>query len=174
MNTQQTNAWEHAEGVNFVDVERDWVAGRIYPEFRWRPYDDFSPYHPLPVPLSEARVAFVTTAGAHLASQEPFDIASKAGDPSWRAFPSPTALSDLQLTHTGYDTRRAAQDKNVVLPLDHLREAEQAGRIGALAPTIYSCMGYVAETDALIDDTAPAIAARLRDEQVDLVLLAPT
>lgn len=174
MNTQQTNASEHEEGVNFVEVERDWVVGRIYPDFRWRAYDDFSPYHPLRVPLSEARVAFVTTAGAHLASQEPFDIEAKAGDPSYRAFPSATSLSELQLTHTGYDTRRAAQDKNVVLPLDHLREAERAGRIGELAPTIYSCMGYVAETDPLIDETAPAIAARLRDERVDLVLLAPT
>lgn len=172
MDTQRSGSLE--EGVNFVDVEREWVAGRIYADFRWRAYDDFSPYHPLRVPLSQARVAFVTTAGAHLASQEPFDIAVKAGDPSYRTFPSTTPLDDLQLTHTGYDTRRAADDPNVVLPLDHLREADRAGRIGELAPTVYSCMGYVADTEPLLDVSAPEIAARLCDERVDLVLLAPT
>ncbi len=172
MDLQRTTALE--EGVNFVDVERDWVVGRIYADFRWRPYDDFSPYNPLRVPLSQARVAIVTTAGAHLADQEPFDIDSKSGDPSYRAFPSTTPLSDIQLTHTGYDTRRAALDPNVVLPLEHLRAAAQDGRIGELAPTVYSCMGYVAETDPFIDTSAPEMAARLVDEQVDLVLLAPT
>ena len=172
MNKQHSD--EAEDGVNFVDIERDWVAGRIYPDFRWRPYDDFSPYHPLRVPLAKTRVAFVTTAGAHLTSQVPFDIDSKSGDPSYRAFPSTTPLDDVVLTHTGYDTRRAALDKNVVLPLDHLREAERAGRIGELAPTVYACMGYVADTDPLINDTALEIAARLCDERVDLVLLAPT
>ncbi len=172
MDGQRAAALE--EGVNFVDVERDWVVGRIYADFRWRPYDEFSPYNPLRVPLSRARVAIVTTAGAHLADQEPFDIDTKSGDPSYRAFPSATSLSDIQLTHTGYDTRRAALDPNVVLPLDHLHAAVQDGQIGELAPNVYSCMGYVADTDPFIQVSAPEIAARLADDQVDLVLLAPT
>ncbi|MCA1646180.1 MAG: glycine/betaine/sarcosine/D-proline family reductase selenoprotein B [Chloroflexi bacterium] len=162
------------QGVNFADVERDFVRARIYPEFSWRAYDSFSPLNPLRVPLQAARVAFVTTSGAHLADQAPFDIGAAAGDPSFRAFPSSTQLNEIQLSHRGYDTRRASADKNVVLPLDHLRAAAEEGRIGGLGPTVYSFMGYIADTEPLVQETAPAVAAGLVGDGANLVLLAPT
>ncbi len=163
-----------ADGVDFAALERDFVRARINPEFTWRAYDAFSPLNPLAVPLRSARVAFVTTAGAHLPDQDPFDLAAPAGDPSYRAFPVATPLAELALSHRGYDTRRAGADKNVVLPLDHLRAAAAAGRIGGLTPTVHSFMGYIADTAPLLGESAPAVAARLRDEGADLVLLAPT
>lgn len=161
-------------GVNFAEIELDFVRRRIFPEFRWRAADTFSPLNPLRVPLSEARVAFVTTAGAHLADQPPFDIRDPAGDPTYRAFPSTTPLTEIVLTHSGYDTRRASADKNVVLPLDHLRAFAGEGRIGSLAPAIYAFMGYIADTDPLVHVTAPEVAQRLHDDRVDLVLLVPS
>ncbi|HET8632075.1 MAG TPA: glycine/sarcosine/betaine reductase selenoprotein B family protein [Thermomicrobiales bacterium] len=162
------------DGVDFATLERDFVRARIYPDFAWRAYDAFSPLNRLAVPLAAARVAFVTTAGAHRPDQPPFDLAVAAGDPSYRAFPSTTPLAELVLSHRGYDTRRASADKNVVLPLDHLRAAAAASRIGSLAPTVYSFMGYIADTAPLLRESAPTVAARLRGEGADLVLLAPT
>ncbi len=161
-------------GVDFGRIERDHVRSRLYPAFDWLAFDGFTPYNSLRVPLAEASLAFVTTAGAHLPSQAPFDLKSTNGDPSYRAFPMETRLDDLVLTHSGYDTRRAREDKNVVLPLDHLRAAEAAGRVGSLSPTVYSCMGYVANVTPLMEETAPAIATRLAADGTDLVLLAPT
>jgi D-proline reductase (dithiol) PrdB len=169
-----TQGIETESGVDFGRIERDHVRSRLYPDFDWVAFDAFSPYNRLRVPLAEARVAFVTTAGAHLPDQAPFDRQEKAGDPSYRAFPSGTPLEDLVLTHSGYDTRQATADKNVVLPLDHLRAAEADGRIGRLAPTVYSCMGYVADVVPFMEETAPTIASRLAADAVDLVLLAPT
>ena len=163
-----------ARGANFAQIERDHVRERVYAPFDWHPFDRFSPCTPLRVPLSEARVAFVTTAGVHLADQPPFDVDSDAGDPSWRAIPVETPLADVVLSHGGYDTRRASEDKNVVLPLDHLRALRDEGRIGALAPSVYSFMGYAADTERLLRHEAPAVAARLLEDRADLVLLAPT
>ncbi len=161
-------------GANFAQIERDHVRTRVYAPFEWHPFDRFSPYTPLGVPVSDARVAFVTTAGVHLAAQPAFDTGADAGDPSWRAIPVETSLTDLALSHGGYDTRRASADKNVVLPLDHLRALRDEGRIGSLSPAVYSFMGYIADTDRLLRDEAPAVAARLMADRVDLVLLAPT
>ncbi len=161
-------------GVNFAAIERDHVRARLYPDFEWQAFDAFSRLNPLSVPLSEARVAFVTTSGAHMAEQEPFDRDAAAGDPSYRTFPSATSLADLVLTHSGYDTRQASADKNVVLPLDHLRVLAAEGRIGGLAPTVFSFMGYVAEATPLIEESAPAAARQLITDRADLVLLAPT
>ncbi len=161
-------------GVNFAQIERDHVRARVYAPFDWYPFDRFSPYHPLRAPLREARVAFVTTAGAHLPHQPPFDMDADAGDPSWRAFSVETPLADLLLSHSGYDTRRASADKNAVLPLDHLRALRDAGRVGSLSQHVYSFMGYIADTNRLLREEAPAVAERLIAEHVDLVLLAPT
>jgi D-proline reductase (dithiol) PrdB len=164
----------HAIGANFAEIEQEFVCDRINPDFCWRPFDDFSPFNPLSVPLESARVAFVTTCGAHLESDRPFDLKSAAGDPSFREFPSTVQYEDLALTHRGYDTRRAKEDVNVVLPLDHLRAASADGRIGEIAPNVLSFMGFIADTDPLLNEIAPAVARRLLDDEVDLVLLAPT
>jgi len=161
-------------GANFAQIERDHVRARVYAPFDWHPFDTFSPYNPLRKPVTEARVAFVTTAGVHLPGQPPFNTDADDGDPSWRAIPVATPLANLVLSHGGYDTRRAGTDKNVVLPLDHLRALAAEGRIGSLAPDVYSFMGYVAATDRLRRQEAPAVARRLLGERVDLVLLAPT
>ena len=161
-------------GVNFADIEADFVQKKINPSFAWHPYDTFSPLNPLQVPLADARVVFVTTAGAHLPEQPPFDLETPDGDPSYREFPSSTPLQDLVLTHRGYNTRHASADKNVVLPLDHLRSAVDVGRIGSLASNVYSTMGFVADVKPLMENSATEIAEKLRMDGVDLVLLAPT
>lgn len=160
-------------GMNFAEFEKDFVRAKIYDRFDWLPFDSYSPLNLLRTPLSSARVAFVTTSGAHLPDQEPFDLKSPQGDPTYRSFPSTTPLDAIRLTHRGYDTRKAGEDKNVV-PLDHLRQAVDAGTVGELAPTVYSYMGYIADTAPLIDVTAPEVARRLREDGVDLILLAPT
>lgn len=163
----------NARGVNFAQIERDHVQ-RFYPPFEWHPFDTFSPYHPLQKSVDQARIAFITTAGVHLADQPPFDVDADDGDPTWRAIPVETPLADLVLSHGGYDTRRANADKNVVLPLDHLRDFANEGGIGSLSPEIYSFMGYIADTDRLLEREVHPIAARMRADEVDLVLLAPT
>lgn len=164
----------HADrGVNFAQIEREHVQ-RFYPPFDWHPFDTFSPYNPLRKPLDAARVAFVTTAGVHLAEQPPFDVGADDGDPTWRAIPVETPLKDLVLSHGGYDTERASADRNVVLPLDHLRALAAEGRIGALSPAVFSFMGYITDTDRLLSREVRPIAEQLVADEVDLVLLAPT
>ncbi|MGD9714608.1 MAG: glycine/sarcosine/betaine reductase selenoprotein B family protein, partial [Thermomicrobiales bacterium] len=162
-----------APGVDFARIEREHVASRIYPAFDWVPYDTFSPYNPMTVPLEHARVALVTTAGAHLHDQRPFATSAKEGDPSFRVLPADVDLTEIQLTHSGYDTQTAIQDVQVVLPLDHLRVLVRSGRIGGMTPSIYSTMGYVADTGPFIRETSLEITRLVSAERPDLVLLVP-
>ena len=57
---------------------------------------------------AEATVALVSSSGAHLHRDRPFDLYS---DASFRVIPGGAAPDDLQLTHRGYDRRDAAQLK---------------------------------------------------------------
>lgn len=47
------------------------------------------------------------------------------------------------------------------------------GRIGELTPQVYSFMGYVADPDPLLEQSAPAVARELVEDRADLVLLVP-
>lgn len=134
-----------------------------------------TPWTPLRKAPPECTVALVTTAGVHLASDAPFDMGDRRGDPSFREIPSDTPGNLLAVTHDYYDHRDADRDVNVVFPIDRLRELSAGGEIGRPAPVHYSFMGHVTgpHVPVLRDGTSREVARRLGEAAVDLVLLSP-
>jgi D-proline reductase (dithiol) PrdB len=133
-------------------------------------YERPSPRHPLEVSLGEARVALVSTAGAHLPEQLPFASGSE-GDPSYRELPA--GAEELRFSHVGYDVRRPRRDAGVVFPLGLLRALAAERVIGGVASRAYSFMGYVPDPRVLLEETGPAVARELVADAVDLALLVP-
>jgi len=133
------------------------------------------PWSPARIPLSEARIALLTSAGVHLTGDRPFDMANPEGDATFRVIPGDTPLRDLTITHDYYDHRAADRDLNCVFPLERLRELAAARRIGRVAPRHIGTMGHIlgAEERRLVTETAPAIARLLVEDGVDYVLAAP-
>ncbi len=78
-------------------------------------------------PLSECRLALVTTGGVHLPEQERFDIDDPLGDCSYREIP--TTARNLTWTHA-YHAPGRGDDLDSVFPLWTLRELEREGVIG--------------------------------------------
>jgi D-proline reductase (dithiol) PrdB len=133
------------------------------------------PWAPVTKPVRESVIALVTTAGVHLDSDPPFDMDDPEGDPSMRAIPSDVDPRRLTITHRYYDHSAADRDINVVLPLDRLRELVAEGGVGGIAPRMYGFMGHIdgRHLATLIEETAPALARRLRAEGADAVFLTP-
>lgn len=133
--------------------------------------NDDAPFRPLPRPLSECRLALVSTAGIHLRGDRPFS----GGDPSFRRIPAESRANDILQSHTSisFDRTPALQDLNVIFPVDRLRELAAHGTIGSVAPNFYSFMGAQRDTTRIERETAPEVAERLLTEQVDAVLLVP-
>ena len=77
------------------------------------------------------------------------------------------------MNHLHIDTTYAKRDLNVVLPLQRLAELVAAGEVGSMAPTHYSVMGYQLDATAQMTESAPAIAASMRAEDVTGAVLAP-
>ncbi len=125
----------------------------------------------LRVPLREATVGLITTGGLHLASQPPFDL---DGDHSYREIRLEALPGPYGVAHDKYDTRGALEDYNCIFPIDRLREAAAEGRIGRVAPMNYGFMGYIPDWQALVRDTAPEVARRMRDAGVDAVVVGTT
>ncbi len=133
------------------------------------------PWSPARIPLPEARIALVTSAGVHLKGDRPFDMTNPEGDASFRIIPGDAALRDLAITHDYYDHRPADRDLNCVLPLERLRESATARRIADVAPRHIGTMGHIVGTEErrLVAETAPAIARLLVEDGVDYVVAAP-
>ena len=133
---------------------------------------------PLTKPLSQCRVALISTAGLAMRSDEPFDQQGERdnpwwGDPSWRALPADAAAADVAIYHLHIDPAPARADLDVVLPATRLRELVDEGVVGEVAPRHYSIMGYSLDTTELVDGTAPELARALTEDEVDLALLVP-
>ncbi|KAA3657956.1 MAG: hypothetical protein DWQ04_26630 [Chloroflexi bacterium] len=137
-----------------------------------------TPWTPLKKPLSECRVALLSTAGIALKDDKPFDQEGERqnpwwGDPSLRTFPNTTTEKDVSIYHLHIDPSYAETDINCILPLQRLSEMVDVGEIGSSAPTHYSMMGYILQADELLTKTTPAIINQLKAEKVDVVLAVP-
>jgi D-proline reductase (dithiol) PrdB len=133
------------------------------------------PCTPLRKPLSEARIALVTSAGVHLADQESFDHSIKGGDTSFREIPNTVETQTLIENHrsSGFDHTGVEADRNLAFPLDRFRELEANGVIGELNHRHFSFMGSIVMPRKLIDDTSVQVAQSLRADKVDVVFLTP-
>ena len=147
----------------FITAYEPWESGEAIP---WTPPTK---------PLSDCKLAVVTTSGVHHGAQEPFDMQDSDGDPSFRAIDGTTIGSNYKITHDYYDHSDAEKDLNIILPLDRLQELQQEGVIGSLSDTHYSFMGHIdgRHIATLIGKAAQQVVERLKQDQVDVVLLTP-
>jgi D-proline reductase (dithiol) PrdB len=136
------------------------------------------PFTPLAKPLRECTIALLSTAAVARNDDRPFDQERERrdpwwGDPSFRVIPLGTTERDVRLYHMHIDPRFGEADLDVVLPMRRLAELADAGVVGRPAARHYSIMGYILEPTVLVEETAPAIAERMRLDHVDAAALVP-
>lgn len=137
------------------------------------------PWTPLGKPLSEAKVALVTTAGIYVkGSEPPFDADRERrepiwGDPTFRRIPRDVKQAQVGTSHLHINNRDIEIDVNIQLPVHRFLELEARGRIGSLAETSLSFMGYQPNTTSWREKYGPEAASLMKDEEVDAVLLTP-
>ncbi len=145
------------------------------------PSQEFSgdiPWTPLQKPIKETRFTLMTSAGINMKSDPPFDMEREKqeptwGDPSQRQISSSATETDIDANHLHINTDYIKQDINVVLPTVRFKEFEAEGIIGSMAPTCYSYYGFQLDTKALIKETMPKVASKMKEEGVEAVLLTP-
>ena len=168
---EQKGAWD-------AHFRQNWLAtlqeqGTLNWKLYQHPRNERAPGAP-GVELGRSRLLFVTTAGAYLRDEQaPFDEASLYGDYSLRTFPSSTPFSALAYAHDHYDRAMIREDAQVAIPLRHLEALVAAGRLGEVAPSVASFMGYQPDAGRVVDDLVPQVVALAQEMAVDAALLAP-
>jgi len=136
---------------------------------------DTTPFTRMSKPLSEAKLALITTAGVHLRQDTPFDMSDPDGDPTFRVIDSGASVDELMITHDYYNHTDADRDINIVFPIERLREFASGKRIGQLASKFYGFMGHIQgrHINSLVDTFAGRVIDMLKEDGVDVVLLTP-
>ena len=167
----------------------EWQVRAYAPDSATTPtwvYDD-APFAALAKPLAESRVALLTSTGHFLAGDDPNPMGMEGLTqeaslafinefqritPDLSAIDSRFDPASLRVRHPGYDIRGVQADPNVALPRDVLLDLEVEGRIGELAPRIFSFTGVTSQK-RLLKHALPDWIEQLRADAVDVLLLVP-
>jgi len=131
-------------------------------------------------PVERCSIALMTSAGVFLKdSQEGFDEEREWreptwGDPTYRVIPRDVRQEQIGCSHLHINHTDLLEDLDVVLPFRAFTTLEAEGRIGRLADEAYSFMGY---QDRRLEEwrtvQGPELVTRLKEQAVDVLLLAP-
>ena len=143
--------------------------------YRWAHHRDV-PFTPLAKPLGDSTVALVTTAAPfrpELGDQGPgaaYNGAAKFFE-VYSARADADAAPDVRISHVSYDrTHTTAKDPGTWFPLDRLREAASAGRIGRIAPRFHGLPTNRSQRTTL-DQDCPTLLRRVHADEADAAVL---
>lgn len=157
-----------SQPVTYMARTRAYYRALEYPaDYRWAQNDE-TPFQPLKKPLSEARIALVTTSyppGGWSDDNPPVKqvwSGSVADAPD--GLYNQNLAWDKQSTHT--------RDRESYLPLVAMQALADEGVIGNLAPRFHGVPTSYSHRETLEAD-APAILDRILEDHADAVLLVP-
>ena len=121
-------------------------------------------------PLSQMRIALITTAGLHYRDDDAFDFA----DATFRPLGGEENPDELVMSHSSvnFDKTGFTEDVNVVFPLARFNKLTSEGIVGSLANIHYSFMGAGLLPQAY-EASAAQVAGMLKQDNVDAVFLTP-
>jgi hypothetical protein len=155
---------------------RDYYAALGYGEpYRWAHYSDV-PFVALAKPLSQCRVALITTAAPFrpdLGDQgpgAPYNAAAKF----YSVYSGVVEKDhDLRISHVAIDRKHTTgEDMGSYFPLVQLRRAARQGRIGGLAARFHGSPTNRSQRHTLAVD-CPELVRRCREDGADAAVLVP-
>jgi hypothetical protein len=161
----------HRTFVSYIDRTREYYAAQGYERpYVWARHTD-APFAPLQKPLAQSRVALVTTASPWREAKS-VDGVLRGDKQVWSgptdAPPERLFTDDLSWDKEATHTR----DVESFLPIRRVQELAAQGRVAGIAarfhgvPTDYS-------QRRTIEQDAPQILARCREDGSDVALLVP-
>jgi glycine/betaine/sarcosine/D-proline reductase family selenoprotein B len=162
--------------VPYMKRTRDYYIAIGYTTpYRWAHHTQ-APFTPLKKPLKDSRVTIVTTAAPYdpaKGDQGP-GAAYNGGAKFYKVYDGDTTRQhDLRISHIGYDRKHTtATDSGTWFPLPALIKAQQAGRIGEVAPRFFGAPTNRSHR-VTVETDAPEILAKCRADKVDVAVIVP-
>jgi len=143
--------------------------------YRWAHYTA-APFQPLRKPLSESRVAIITTAAPFDPSKGDQGPGAKynGGAKFYTVYDGDTSSThDLRISHIAYDRlHTSADDSGTWFPLPQLKRLARERRIAEVAPRFFGAPTNRSHR-VTIETDAPEILARSLADKIDAAVLVP-
>jgi hypothetical protein len=161
------------EPVRYIERTHAWyeALGTQNP-YRYASYADV-PFSPLSKPLSQSRVALLTTAAPFDPSKGPQDCKApyNASAKFYEVYSGDTSLEhDLRVSHVSVDRQHLTDDSNCWFALRALRRAHRKGLIGSIARRFHGVPTNRSQRHTLQID-GPEVLRRCQEDQVDAAIL---
>jgi hypothetical protein len=162
---------DRGEPVRYVERTREYYAAQGYEKpYRWAEHADV-PFAPLARPLASSRAALVTTASPWR-EEKPSDGVLRGDREVWSG-ETARPPERLYTDHLSWDKEAThTRDVESFLPIRSLASWAEAGRIRDLAPRFHGVPTDYSQRRTIEQD-APEILRRCREDAVDLALLVP-
>jgi len=158
--------------VKYVERLAHRYGQQGFPPYQWT-INTEAPLTPLRRPLAECRVAMLTSGGVSRCAAPSWDPDAR-NDFRLDVIDADAPADDFQVHDSYYETDSAVEDINCVFPIERLREFAAEGVIGSVAERQWSgFMGRIYKRQHVLEVAAPAFAAELGRDEVDLALLVP-
>ena len=158
--------------IKFVPGLTERYRSLGFPNYNWSVYDS-SAFTPFKKPLEESCITMIISSGIYRDDQEPFEPDGwPVNEVGLRMIPKETDVKRLNLRYNYYDHRDAVKDMNCVFHLERLRDLEEEGVIGRLAPSMISLgMGRTYRRSLIFKVLVPKVTEVLREQGVDGVIV---
>ena len=161
----------HRSFVSYIDRTREFYAAQGYDKpYVWARNTDV-PFAKLAKPLAESRVVLITTASPWR-DDKPVDGVLRGSKQVWsgstHTLPERLFTDDLAWDKEATHTR----DVESFLPIRRLQELATHGRIGSVAPRFHGVPTDYSQRRTIEQD-APELLARCREDLADVALLVP-
>jgi D-proline reductase (dithiol) PrdB len=147
-----------------------------YVKLGFKPYQWFEAssepaFAHLAKPLSESKVAMISTAGTYVQGQVAYHYKD---DTSIRTIPSNSPTDRIRFSHIMENYLiEARQDPLTVFPLEALQRLKNERIVGELTENYLSCMGGIYSKNRVMTELIPNLEAALERELPDVLLLVP-
>ncbi len=160
--------------VKYIDKTRAYYLAEGYEKpYQWATHDDV-PFTPLKKPLSESRLALISTSEISIKSWDDQRTPLEKGEVgNVYAVPTDTPIEELYSHSHSFDKHATTlEDVNAFFPVTRLQEFAAEGRIGSLAPTAHGLYNAYSQRKTREADL-PELLRRCQEEAVDVALLTP-
>ncbi len=154
--------------VRYIDKTREYYAAEGYSKpYAWAHFDAI-PFTPLPRPLAQCRVGLVTTSEMVVRDDAgaPDDLAREV-----YSLPTDVPVERLVSRKAAYDRYATTlEDVDAHVPLTHLADVADEGRIGSVAPRFHVVYSEYSQRKTM-DVDAPEILKRCLADGVQVAVL---
>lgn len=155
--------YKKGKQLYYEQLARSFRSKELVKPNYWTPFEE---------DLEEARIAFISVAGAYTDDQEPFTEEGNKKDHQYREIDADYDKDKINFLGLDWDTTEAEKDPNVVFPIKNVVLLQKEGVIGYVHKTVYSFSGHF-EDESEVDKSIKDMIEKLKEDELDAAVVVP-